>query len=50
MISDIRERGHTPTWTTSPDNTSSLAVAESLGFRQERTDVLWAFRTRIPTG
>jgi len=50
VISDIRERGHTPTWTTSPDNTSSLAVAESLGFRQERTDGLWAFRAQIPTG
>jgi predicted GNAT family acetyltransferase len=50
VIADIRARGHTPTWTTSPDHTASLAVAQTLGFIQERTDVLWAFRAPIPTG
>jgi RimJ/RimL family protein N-acetyltransferase len=50
VIADIRARGHTPTWTTSPDNISSLAVAQTLGFIQERPDVLWGFRTPIPTG
>jgi RimJ/RimL family protein N-acetyltransferase len=50
VIADIRARGHIPTWTTSPDNISSLAVAQMLGFIPERTDVLWGFRAPIPTG
>ena len=48
VAADIRTRGHIPTWTTSPDNTGSLAVADRLGFVPERTDVLWAVRTPIP--
>jgi predicted GNAT family acetyltransferase len=48
VISDIRGRGHTPTWTTSPDNIGSLAVSARLGFRPHHTDVLWAVRTSIP--
>src|SRR5664280_1439946 len=49
VVTDIRRRRHTPTWTTSPDNIGSLAVAEWLGFMPERHDVLWAVRTPIPT-
>jgi RimJ/RimL family protein N-acetyltransferase len=49
VVTDIRARGHQPTWTTSPDNRGSLAVAERLGFRRHRTDVLWAIRTPIPS-
>lgn len=48
VAADIRARGHVPTWTTSPDNTGSLAVAARLGFRQVRTDVLYAVRATIP--
>jgi RimJ/RimL family protein N-acetyltransferase len=48
LIADIRARGHVPTWTTSPDNTGSLAVAARLGFVQVRDDVLYALRTPIP--
>jgi len=49
VVTDIRRRRHTPTWTTSPDNIGSLTVAERLGFIPERNDVLWAVRTPIPT-
>lgn len=49
LVADIRARGHVPTWTTSPDNTGSRAVAARLGFVHERADVLYALRTRIPT-
>jgi len=49
VVTDIRRRRHTPTWTTSPDNTGSLGVAARLGFMPERHDVLWAVRTPIPT-
>ena len=31
VVRDIRARGHVPTWTTSPDNTGSLAVAAPAG-------------------
>jgi RimJ/RimL family protein N-acetyltransferase len=49
VVADIRSRGRVPTWSTSPDNTGSLAVAERLGFRHVRDDVLYAVRTPIPT-
>jgi RimJ/RimL family protein N-acetyltransferase len=46
---DIRDRGRLPTWTTSPDNTASRAVAHSLGFVPVREDVLYAVNTPVPT-
>ncbi|WP_448623657.1 GNAT family N-acetyltransferase [Geodermatophilus sp. URMC 64] len=48
VVADIRARGHRPTWTTSPDNAASRAVAAHLGFVHERDDVLYAVRTAIP--
>jgi GNAT superfamily N-acetyltransferase len=45
---DIRARGKTPTWSTSPDNPASRAVAARLGFVHVRDDVLYAVRTPIP--
>ncbi|WP_433279831.1 GNAT family N-acetyltransferase [Pseudonocardia xinjiangensis] len=48
LIADVRARGRTPTWTTSPDNTASLAVAARLGFVPVREDVLYAVRTAVP--
>jgi RimJ/RimL family protein N-acetyltransferase len=48
VIADIRARGHVPTWSTSPDNTGSLAVAARLGFAHVREDVLYAVRTPVP--
>jgi RimJ/RimL family protein N-acetyltransferase len=48
LIADIRARGHVPGWSTSPDNTASLAVADRLGFRQIGTGVLYALRVPIP--
>lgn len=49
LIADIRARDRTPTWSTSPDNTASLAVAARLGFTHVRDDVLYAVHTAIPT-
>jgi RimJ/RimL family protein N-acetyltransferase len=37
---DVRRRGRVPTWTTSPDNAASLAVAAKLGARLQRRDRL----------
>lgn len=48
VVADIRARRHIPSWTTSPDNIGSLAVAERLGFEHDRDDVLYAVRTPIP--
>ena len=48
VVADVRSRSRTPTWTTSPDNRASLAVAARLGFVRERDDVLYAVRTTIP--
>jgi Predicted acetyltransferase len=48
LVTDIRAGGRIPTWTTSPDNAGSLAVAARLGFRHERDDVLYAVRTPVP--
>jgi GNAT superfamily N-acetyltransferase len=48
LVRSIRARGHQPSWTTSPDNAGSLAVAARLGFVHERDDVLYAVGTPIP--
>jgi GNAT superfamily N-acetyltransferase len=48
LAADIRARGRRPTWTTSPDNTASRAVAAGLGFVHARDDVLYAVGVPIP--
>jgi RimJ/RimL family protein N-acetyltransferase len=48
VVADVRGRGRTPTWSTSPDNTGSRAVAARLGFVHVRDDVLYAVRTAVP--
>jgi RimJ/RimL family protein N-acetyltransferase len=48
LCEDILARGHIPTWTTSPDNAASLRVAERLGFRPVRDDVLRVIGRPIP--
>lgn len=48
VVADIRGRGRTPSWSTSPDNAASLAIAARLGFVHARDDVLYAVRTPIP--
>jgi RimJ/RimL family protein N-acetyltransferase len=45
----IRSGNRVPTWTTSPDNAGSLAIAARLGFVHERDDVLYAVHTPVPT-
>jgi RimJ/RimL family protein N-acetyltransferase len=45
---DIHSRGHRPSWTTSPDNTASLRVAEKLGFAIQRHDLLYVVGIPIP--
>jgi RimJ/RimL family protein N-acetyltransferase len=48
LCSDIQARGHQPSWTTSPDNTASLRVAEKLGFSRVRDDLLYVVGISIP--
>ena len=45
---DIQQRGHRPSWTTSPDNVASVRVAEKLGFAFSRKDRLYVIRVPIP--
>jgi RimJ/RimL family protein N-acetyltransferase len=49
VVADVRARGATPTWTTSPDNAGSLAVARRLGFVHDHDDVLYVVRIPVPT-
>jgi RimJ/RimL family protein N-acetyltransferase len=48
LCEDIRSRGRRPSWTTSPDNSASLRVAEKLGFRLERYDYLYVVGRSVP--
>ncbi len=48
LCRDIRARGHQPTWSTSPDNTASLRVAEKLGFQVHRHAVSYVIGIEIP--
>ena len=48
VVADIRARGRRPTWTTSPENAGSRAVAARLGFVHARDDVLYAVGVPIP--
>lgn len=48
LCNDIRTRDHRPSWTTSPDNTASLRVAEKLGFAIQRYDQLYVVGIQIP--
>jgi RimJ/RimL family protein N-acetyltransferase len=49
VAADVRARGLVPTWTTSPDNAASRAVAARLGFVACGEDVLYVVRTPVPT-
>jgi RimJ/RimL family protein N-acetyltransferase len=48
VITDALERGHRASWSTSTDNLASIRVAERLGFRLDRRDVLYLVRTPLP--
>jgi RimJ/RimL family protein N-acetyltransferase len=48
VCADIRARGRVPSWTTSPDNTASLRVAEKLGFTPGHHDRLWVVGRSVP--
>jgi RimJ/RimL family protein N-acetyltransferase len=48
LCHDIRARGHQPSWTTSPDNSASIRVAEKLGFIGQRNDWLYVVGIEIP--
>jgi GNAT superfamily N-acetyltransferase len=45
---EVRRRGRTPTWTTSPDNSASLRVAAKLGFALHRRDRLLVVGIPVP--
>jgi predicted GNAT family acetyltransferase len=48
LCQDIRRRGRWPSWSTSPDNTPSLRVAQKLGFSKVRRDQLYVIDAAIP--
>jgi GNAT superfamily N-acetyltransferase len=48
VCDDVRARGLTPSWTTSPDNAASLRGAEKLGFALHHRDRLLAVGVPIP--
>jgi RimJ/RimL family protein N-acetyltransferase len=48
LAADVRRRGKQPSWTTSPGNLASRAVAARLGFVHQRDDVLYAVGTPVP--
>jgi RimJ/RimL family protein N-acetyltransferase len=48
VCADVRARGRQPSWTTSPDNTQSLRVAQKLGFVEHHRDVLWVVGRQVP--
>jgi GNAT superfamily N-acetyltransferase len=48
LCDDIRRRGRTPTWTTSPDNLASRRVAAKLGFTLARRDRLHVVGRPVP--
>lgn len=50
LVGDIRARGRRPSWTTSPDNGASRAVAARLDFVPVRDDVLYAVGVPVPEG
>jgi len=41
VVADIRARGRTPSWSTTPDNAASLRVAAKFGATLDRTDILY---------
>ena len=48
VLADIRARGRRPSWTTSPENAGSRAVADRLGFVPVRDDVLYVVGVPVP--
>ncbi len=48
LCQDIRSRRRTPSWSTSPDNTASIRVAQKLGFEFVRPDRLYVVGQEIP--
>ena len=47
LCRDIRGRGCTPIWSTSPDNTASRRLSEKLGFVQQRSDWLYVTSSEV---
>ncbi len=48
VVRDVRSRGRRPSWSTSPDNAASLAVAARLSFVHHRDDVLYCVGVPVP--
>jgi RimJ/RimL family protein N-acetyltransferase len=48
LCGDICARGHLASWTTSSDNLASMRVAEKLGFKVQRHDVLYVVGIPVP--
>jgi hypothetical protein len=48
VVRDVLVRGRRVSWSTSPDNLPSLAVARKLGFREQRRDFLYVVGEPLP--
>ena len=48
LCADIQGRGRIPSWSTSPDNTPSLRVAQKLGFELRRRSRLYVVGMPVP--
>jgi RimJ/RimL family protein N-acetyltransferase len=48
VVRDVLARGRRVSWSTSPDNLPSLAVAQRLGFREQRRDFLYVAGEPLP--
>lgn len=48
LCEDIQARGRRPSWSTAPENTASVRVAEKLGFAVQRRDCLYVVGSSVP--
>ena len=48
LCADIQARRRRPSWSTAPENTASVRVAEKLGFAVQRRDCLYVVGSAVP--
>jgi RimJ/RimL family protein N-acetyltransferase len=48
LCENIQGRGRRPSWSTAPENTANVRVAEKLGFAVQRRDCLYVVGSAVP--